>query len=65
LANDDVLARLKRLANELDAAKSSTEATARQVQRAKKITEKVKKDVRLLDTSKKTRARKHQAGKKR
>ena len=60
-----MLARLKRLANELDAAKSSTEATAKQVQRAKKITEKVKKDVRLLDTSKKTRARTHQAGKKR
>ncbi len=60
-----MLARLKRLANELDAAKSSTEATAKQVQRAKKITEKVKKDVRLLDTSKKTRARQRQAGKKR
>jgi hypothetical protein len=60
-----VLARLKRLANELDAAKSSTEATAKQVQRAKKMTDKVKKDVRLLDTSNKTRARKRQAGKKR
>jgi hypothetical protein len=65
LANDDVLARLKRLASDLDAAKTSSEAAARQVQHAKKITEKVKKDVRLLDTSRKTRTRKRQAGKKR
>jgi hypothetical protein len=59
LASDDILARLKRLANELDAAKTSSEAAAKQVQHAKKITEKVKKDVRLLDTSRKTRTRKH------
>jgi hypothetical protein len=65
LAHDDVLARLKRLANELDAAKTSTEATAKQVQQAKKITEKVRKDVRLLDTSGKTRTRKRRAGGKR
>jgi hypothetical protein len=65
LAHDDVVARLKRLAHELDAAKTSTEATARQVQRAKKITEKVKKDVRLLDTSRTTRTRKRKAGKQR
>jgi hypothetical protein len=64
LAHDDILARLKRLASDLDAAKTSSEATARQVQHAKKITEKVKKDVRLLDTSRKTRTRKH-VGKKR
>jgi hypothetical protein len=64
LAHDEILARLKRLANDLDAAKTSTDATARQVQHAKKITERVKKDVRLLDTSKKTRTRK-QARKKR
>jgi hypothetical protein len=65
LSNDDVLARLKRLSNELDAAKTSSEAAAKQVQHAKKITEKVKKDVRLLDTSGKTRKGKRQAGKKR
>jgi hypothetical protein len=64
LPHDEILARLKRLANDLDAAKTSTEATARQVQHAKKITERVKKDVRLLDTSKKSRTRK-QARKKR
>jgi hypothetical protein len=64
LANDEILARLKRLANDLDAAKTSSEATARQVQHAKKITEKVKKDVRLLDTSKTTRTHKR-PGKKR
>ena len=64
LANDEILARLKRLAGELDAAKTSSEAAARQVQQAKKITEKVKKDVRLLDTSKTARTRKH-PGKKR
>jgi hypothetical protein len=40
LSNDDVLARLKRLSNELDAAKTSSEAAAKQVQHAKKITEK-------------------------
>jgi hypothetical protein len=65
LAHDDVLARLKRLANELDAAKTSTELTAKRVRHAKKITEKVKKDVRLLDTSTKKRIRRHQASKKR
>ena len=66
MASDDILARLKRLANELDAAKTSSEATAKQVQHAKKITERVKKDVRLLDTSKTTtRTRRHQARKKR
>jgi hypothetical protein len=65
LSNDDVLARLKRLSSELDAAKTSSEAAAEQVQHAKKITEQVKKDVRLLDTSRKTRTGKRQADKKR
>ncbi len=61
--NEEVLQRLRKLGEQLDAAKQSAESTVKEVSRAKAATDKVKADVRLLDTSKAKRTRR--AGKKR
>jgi hypothetical protein len=49
--DDDVLARLRKLTEQLDSAKKSAELTAKEVARAQSTTEQVKKEVRVHDTS--------------
>jgi len=47
----DPVRRLKKLSQQLATAKKASEATTRQVARARKIVEDTKKAVRVLDTS--------------
>jgi hypothetical protein len=47
----DELARLKKLTEQLEIARKSAETTAKEVARAQANADKVKKDVRLLDTA--------------
>jgi hypothetical protein len=51
VSDDDVLKRLKKLSGALDAAKTAADETARQIERSTRVTERIQKDVRLLDTS--------------
>ena len=60
----DELARLKKLTEQLETAKKSAATTAKEVARAQATADKVKKDVRLLDTAGKPK-RKRRLGKKR
>jgi len=60
----DELARLKKLTEQLETAKKSAATTAKEVARAQATADKVKKDVRLLDTAG-TPKRKRRIGKKR
>ena len=47
----DELARLKKLTKQLETAKKAAATTAKEVTRAQATADKVKKDVRLLDTA--------------
>jgi hypothetical protein len=66
--DDEVLARLRKLTEQLDRAKKSAELTAKEVARAKSTTEQVKQEVRVHDPSnhrKPARKRKARPRKKR
>lgn len=61
--NDAILKRLKDAETQLDSAKEAAEKTTEIIEKSKHTVERARKDVQLLDTSKKTRKRR--AGKKR
>ncbi len=64
-SDEEVLARLKKLSDQLDAAKNSAELTAREIARAKDTTEATRRAVRLHRSAHDAAKPKRRPGKKR